>query len=75
MRCNVCLLSLIDVSKRVYTCIDRRCSPNPSAGEAIYWCRKCKDSTEHEHKREKVHGSIGFPFKVSEMDKDKMTDE
>ena len=75
MRCNVCQLSLIDVSKRVYTCLNKKCSPNPSAGEAIYWCKRCKEETEHEHKRDRVHGSVGFPFNLSEVDKDQMTDE
>ena len=75
MRCTVCLLSLIDVSKRVYTCLNKKCSPNPSAGEALYWCKKCKEESEHDHKRERVHGSVGFPFDVSEIDKDKMTAE
>ena len=75
MRCSVCKLSLIDINKRVYTCLKIKCSPNPSGGDAIYWCKRCKEDNEHEHKRERVHGSVGFPFDVSEIDKDKMTGE
>lgn len=66
---------MIEVSKRVYTCLDKKCSPNPSAGEAIYWCKKCKETTDHEHKRERIHGSVGLPFNVTELDKEKMTEE
>jgi len=44
----------VDKSKRVYTCTDKSCSPDITNGQAIYWCNKCKDSTEHEHKRTKL---------------------
>jgi len=75
MRCVECQLSLIDVTKRVYTCLNKKCSPNPGNGEAIYWCKQCKEDKEHEHKRERVKGTAGFPFDVSSIDKDNMTSE
>lgn len=75
MRCFECKVSLIDVTKRVYTCTHKQCSPDQTAGEAIYWCKGCKETTEHEHKRERVRGQAGFPFDIKSMDKDQMTDE
>jgi hypothetical protein len=71
MRCTNCLISLIDLNKRVYTC--KQCSPDPSKGQVTYWCKSCKDSTEHEHKRGKLKGVAGVPFEI--VEKDKMTDE
>lgn len=70
MRCVECKQSLIDVTKRVYTCNDKQCSKDPTGGDAVYWCKKCKESTEHEHKREKVRGTAGFPFDIKDADKD-----
>jgi hypothetical protein len=54
MLCQVCRDSLLDANKRVYIC--HECSPDPEAGDAVYWCKKCKESTEHEHKRERYKG-------------------
>ena len=56
MLCTECGDSLIDLNKRVYIC--KECSPNLDQGDAIYWCQKCKESTEHEHKREKYKGLV-----------------
>ena len=47
----------MDISKRVFIC--RQCSPSLEKGDAIYWCRKCNDTTKHEHKREKLKGGEG----------------
>lgn len=63
-------MSLIDVTKRVYTCNDKQCSQDHTAGDAKYWCKMCKETTEHEHKRERVKGQAGFPFDLKGMDKD-----
>jgi len=71
MRCIACTQSLIDVSKRVYTCINKECSPDPEAGDAMYWCKDCKDTTDHEHKRERVRGQAGFPFQIDMTNVDK----
>ena len=57
MLCNECDESLIDLSKRVYFC--KECSEDPSAGDMIYWCNKCKESTEHEHKLSKLKNVAG----------------
>jgi len=73
MCCHECKESLIDVSKRVFIC--RTCSPDLSAGDAVYFCMKCNASSKHEHKREKLKGGAGNPFVTNEKDKDKMTDE
>ena len=54
MLCQVCRESLIDLSKRVYIC--KTCSPDADEGDAMYWCKKCKESTEHEHPRVKFTG-------------------
>jgi len=35
------------------------CSPDIGNGDAIYWCKKCKESVEHEHKRERFRGFAG----------------
>lgn len=56
MLCHECKDSLIDVNKRVFIC--KECSPDIDAGDAVYWCKKCKESTEHEHKREKYRGLV-----------------
>jgi hypothetical protein len=44
------------MNKRVYIC--RECSPDIAAGDAIYWCQKCKENSEHEHKRSKFKGLL-----------------
>lgn len=31
-------------------------------GDAIYWCKKCNEKTDHPHKREKLKGGEGNPF-------------
>ena len=59
MLCTVCDESLIDLSKRVYYC--KECSRNPEAGDMVYWCNKCKESTDHEHKRSKLKQLAGAP--------------
>jgi len=48
MLCSVCQECLLDINKRVYIC--RTCSPNiEETGDAIYWCKVCKDKEDHEH--------------------------
>jgi hypothetical protein len=59
MLCNVCKDSLIDSNKRAYIC--KTCSPDMAAGNILYWCNKCKESTEHQHTREKWKGLSGAP--------------
>lgn len=27
----------------------------------MYWCKKCEETTEHEHKRSKLRGTVGLP--------------
>mmetsp|Transcript_11976 Transcript_11976/g.20219 ORF Transcript_11976/g.20219 Transcript_11976/m.20219 type:complete len:258 (-) Transcript_11976:25-798(-) len=54
MLCQGCRVSLIDLSKRVFIC--RECSPDPENGEALYWCQKCRDATDHPHSLEKFKG-------------------
>ena len=58
MLCSVCKDSLINVNKRVYIC--KECSPDMEAGDIMYWCQKCKEETEHEHKRRKFKGIAGL---------------
>ena len=58
MLCSVCKDSLINVNKRVYYC--KECSPDIEAGQITYWCQKCKEETEHEHKRHKFKGIPGL---------------
>jgi len=53
----------------VYYC--STCSDLES-GDAIYWCKSCKESTEHDHKRSKLKGAVGVP---GEVDKDNMTEQ
>jgi hypothetical protein len=60
MLCCECGDNLIDLSKRVFVC--RECSPNIEEGDALYWCKKCYESTQHDHKREKLKGGEGNPF-------------
>ena len=52
MQCTACHKSLLELSKRVFTC--EKCSENTNTGDAVYWCKKCYESTEHEHKRTKL---------------------
>lgn len=52
MQCSQCKKSLLDLSKRVFTCLT--CSDSVEDGDAVYWCKKCYETTEHEHKRTKV---------------------
>jgi hypothetical protein len=59
MLCSVCKDCLTDTNKRVYIC--QKCSPNIDEGDALYWCKKCNDETEHEHQREKFKGLPGLP--------------
>ena len=73
MKCTVCELSLIDVNKRVYICLDKKCSPDVASGDVTYWCKSCKEETEHEHKRSKLKGAPGTPF--LEKDKDTMDEK
>ena len=47
------------MNKRVYVC--KKCSPDFENGNIVYWCNKCKESTEHEHTREKYKGILGAP--------------
>ena len=58
MLCQECRTSLLDQTKKVYVC--NTCHPNfEQTGIAVYWCKGCKDTTEHEHKREKFRGVPG----------------
>ena len=57
MQCVECHQSLLELSKRVFTC--EKCSENINLGDAIYWCKKCYESTEHEHKRTKLKPKKG----------------
>jgi predicted amidophosphoribosyltransferase len=72
MLCSVCEESLLDLSKRVYTC--KECSLDASQGDMIYWCNKCKESTEHEHKRSKLKAMPGAPKEIEGQtnEKDKL---
>jgi len=54
MQCCECKKSLKDLSKRVFIC--ETCSENVKEGDALYWCKKCCESTDHEHKRTKFKG-------------------
>ena len=36
----------------MFTC--EPCSQNVTLGDAVYWCKKCYETTEHEHKRTKL---------------------
>ena len=60
MLCCECGDNLLDLSKRVFVC--KQCSPNLEEGDALYWCKKCYEKTQHEHKREKLKGGEGNPF-------------
>ena len=68
MLCTVCKDSLIDLSKRVYIC--KECSPDIKAGNIVYWCQKCKESTYHEHKRSKFKGIPGITDESADADPD-----
>jgi hypothetical protein len=57
MMCCVCSKSLIDLSKRVYTCSSYT-DKQIQEGDAIYWCKDCKETTEHDFKRIKLRGHL-----------------
>ena len=46
MQCSVCNKSLLDLSKRVFTCEVTN----------LFWCKQCYENTDHEHKRTKYKG-------------------
>ena len=52
MQCSHCKKSLLELSKRIFVC--ETCSDDISAGDALLWCKKCHEETEHEHKRTKL---------------------
>ncbi len=60
MLCSVCKESLININKRVYYCKEPECSPDIEGGNIMYWCQKCKEETDHEHKRSKFKGIAGL---------------
>ena len=57
MQCCTCKKSLLELSKRIYVC--ETCSLNIAEGDAKYWCKKCQETTEHEHKRTKLKAGTG----------------
>jgi len=60
MLCYGCGDSLIDLNKRVYISEESLRNGDVESGDALYWCKKCKDSTEHEHKRVRFKGIPGL---------------
>lgn len=66
MQCCTCKKSLLELSKRVYVC--ETCSENIAEGDAIYWCKKCQETTEHEHKRTKLKAGTGEKSSVQPED-------
>lgn len=52
--CAECNESLINASKSVYYCKE---TFDISSGQAQFWCKNCKEKTEHEHKLSKVKGN------------------
>ncbi len=52
MQCCECKKSLLELSKRIFVC--ETCSVDVKAGDAMLWCKKCHEETEHEHKRTKL---------------------
>lgn len=69
MQCTECHKSLIELSKRVFTC--ETCSTDPESGDAVYWCKKCFETTEHEHKRIRHKGQA----EAKEKDGDEADEE
>lgn len=61
---------MIELSKRVFTC--EKCSTSVNTGDAVYWCKKCFESTEHEHKRTKLKPTAG---ELASSSKDKGGEE
>lgn len=53
--CSVCNISLIDISKSIYYC--KESSPQIAEGRGVFWCKKCKDATEHPTQRTKIKGN------------------
>ena len=49
MQCCVCKKSLLDLSKRVYTC-----ETTNDDEIKLYWCKQCYENTDYEHKRIKL---------------------
>jgi len=56
MLCVYCNESLIDLNKRVYIC--REESPDPDGGDAIYCCKKCKESKKDDRSWERYKGHV-----------------
>lgn len=66
MQCSVCKTSLLDLSKRIY--VEDKSAEEIDAGDALYWCKKCYESTEHDHKR--IRLKPGFNEKTAPADGD-----
>jgi hypothetical protein len=73
MLCDDCGESLLELSKRVYTC--KTCSGDFDQGDIVYFCLKCKEKGTHEHKLEKMKGNPGLPAGLASKDKGKLTEE
>ena len=54
MLCVECNDSLLDASKRVYYC--EKTTPDIKSDDAVFWCKKCAETTSHPHKLTKVKG-------------------
>lgn len=60
MMCCVCDKSLLELSKRVFICSTCSTKEELKAGNALYWCKDCSKSSEHEHKLTKLkHQFVG----------------
>ena len=52
MLCHTCGECLLEQSKSVFIC--NTCTTDLIAGDAVYFCLKCKKSDKHEHKLSKL---------------------
>ena len=69
--CCICSKSLIDLSKRVYVC-ETYTDEEIKQGDALYWCKDCKDNTDHDYKRVKLKSHL-FPKDDEDEDKSKQS--
>ena len=59
MLCQVCRISLLDQKSKAYVC-PTDYPDYEKTGICTYWCKDCKNNTEHKYKRVKFKGFAGL---------------
>ena len=68
MVCCECGKSLLELSRRVFVCNTCCEEEDIQNGDAYYWCKDCKETTDHEHKLNKLKNQ---PMNQTKADEEK----